>query len=192
MGDVTAHDAVLDANFKAQAAELALRGHLQFLERLGIQEIGMRIEPADHAVDGFLDEFFIGNRFDVVALDLAEDGRQELQILVGDRRLGFALRDGREIERYQYAQDSAQPDQSRFFPAVAFFGWFLLAHRHCVAPAFCEGLGVPARAEPAALSVDVCTQVYAARHARQGDKNATWRTPFTGWRSAVRDRRLHR
>ena len=94
IGESDADDAVLDADFDAEAAELALRRDLQLLERLGVEEIGVRVEPAHHPVDRFLDELVVGNRLDVVALDLAEDGRQQLQVLVRDRRLRLALRDG--------------------------------------------------------------------------------------------------
>ena len=113
-----AHDAVLDADLDAEAAELALRGDLQFLERLGVEEVGVRVEPAHHAVDRFLDELVVGDRLDVVALDLAEDRREELQVLVGDRQLRLALRDRREVERQQHAQHGAQSDQSRLFPVA--------------------------------------------------------------------------
>ena len=110
--------AVLDAHFDAEAAELALRRDLKVLVALGVEEIGMRVEPVDHSVDRFLDELLVGHRLDVVALDPAEHRGQELQILVRDGQLGFALGDDREIERQQHAEHCAQADQTRLFPVV--------------------------------------------------------------------------
>ncbi len=98
-----AHQAVLDADLDAEAAELALRGDLQILERFGVEEIGMRVEPVHHSVDRLLDELVVGDGLDVVALDLAEDCRQQLQVLVGNRHPRVPLRDRREIEREQDA-----------------------------------------------------------------------------------------
>ena len=45
----------------------------------------MRVEVGDHASDGVIDEFFLIHRFDVVALDHAEDGGQLLQLFQGQR-----------------------------------------------------------------------------------------------------------
>ena len=85
IGETTRIDAVFDADFDAEAAELALRVDLQLLERLGVEEVGVRVEPVHHAVDRFLDELVVGDRLDVVALDLAEDRREELQVLTNTR-----------------------------------------------------------------------------------------------------------
>ena len=67
-------DAVFDADFDSQAAKLALGGDLQFLECVGIEEIRVRVQPVDHAVDGFAYELVVGDGLDVVALDPSEDG----------------------------------------------------------------------------------------------------------------------
>ena len=119
-------DAVLDADLDPEAAELALRRDLQVLERLGVEEVGMRVEPVHHPVDRFLDQLVVRDRLDVVRLDLAEHRREELQVLVGDRRPHVALRDRGEIERKQEAQHGSQPDQSCFLP---------VAHIVCPLPA---------------------------------------------------------
>jgi hypothetical protein len=105
-----ADHAVFDAHFDAEAAELALRVDLQFLESVGIEEIGVRVEPVHHAVDRFLDELFIRDLLDVIALDLAEDRREELQVFVGDRQFGLALGDRRKVKRKQDSKNGAQAD----------------------------------------------------------------------------------
>ena len=87
IGEITRIDAVFDADLDAQAAELALRRDLQVLEGVGVEEIGMRVEPVHHPVDRLLDELVVRDRLDVVALDPAENGGQQLQILVRDRHL---------------------------------------------------------------------------------------------------------
>src|SRR4029077_8967011 len=106
------------ADLDPQAPELALRGDLQVLECLGVEEVGVRVEPVHHPVDGLLYELFVGNGLDVVALDPAEDGGQELQILVGNRQLCVALRNHREVDRQQNTQYCPQADQPSLLPVV--------------------------------------------------------------------------
>ena len=69
-------DPVFDADFDAEATELALGRDLQFLERIGIEKVGMRVQAVDHAVDGFADELIVRYRLDIVALDPAEHRRE--------------------------------------------------------------------------------------------------------------------
>jgi hypothetical protein len=118
MGEITLTGAVLDPDFYSESAELALRGNLEVLEAIGIQEVGMRVEPVDHPVDRFLDELLVGNRLDVIALDPAEHGGQELQVFIRDRQLRLALGDHREVERQENTEDGAQADQACLFPVV--------------------------------------------------------------------------
>jgi hypothetical protein len=138
IGGNDADRAVLDADLDAEAAELALRGDLEVLERFRVEEVGMRVQPVHHSVDRFLDELFVRDRLDVIALDPAEDRGQQLEVFVGDRRLRLALRDRREIERQQDPEDRAQPDQSRLLPAVG----------HCVYPLPCVPRQVSEVARP--------------------------------------------
>ena len=112
-------DAVFDADFDAEPAESALGRHLQLAESLGVEEVRVRVEPVDHAVDGFADQLVVGNRLDVIALDPAEDRGEELQIVIRDRQPGFLFRHRREIEAQQQAEHCPQTDQSRLLPAVA-------------------------------------------------------------------------
>ena len=111
-------DAVFDADFDAEAAELALGRDLQFLERIGVEKVGMRVEAVHHAVDGFADQLVVRHRLDVVALDPSEHGGEELQVFVGDRQAGVTLRQGREIEAQQQPENRTQADPSRFLPTV--------------------------------------------------------------------------
>ena len=113
-----AHHAVLDAHVDAESAELALGVDLKLLELVGVEEIGMRVEPVHHPDDRPLDELFVGYRLDVVALDPAEDRGQELEIVVRNGCLVLVLRDRRKIQRQQNAENGTQPDQSRLFPAT--------------------------------------------------------------------------
>ena len=66
-----------------------------------------------------MDELVVGDRLDVIALDAPENRGQELQVLVGDRQLGVALREHREIEAQQHPEHRAEPDQARLLPAIA-------------------------------------------------------------------------
>jgi hypothetical protein len=110
--------AVLDAHLDAEAAEFALGRDLQILVPLGVEIIGMRVKPVHHSVDRFLDQLLVRDGLDIIALDPAEHSREQLQVLVRNRQLGLALGDHREIERKQYAENGAQPDQPRLFPVV--------------------------------------------------------------------------
>ena len=114
-----ADDAVLDADFDAESAEFTLRGDLQFLEGVCIEEVGMRVEPVHHSVDRFLDQLVVRNRLDVIALDLAEHRRQELQILIRNRQARLALREYRKIQAEQESQHRPQPDQTRLLQTIA-------------------------------------------------------------------------
>jgi hypothetical protein len=105
MGEITLTVPSSTPTFDARAAELALGRDLQVLEALRIEKVGMRVEPVDHSVDRFLDELLVGNRLDVVALDPAEHGGQELQVFVRDRQLRLALGDHREIERQEHTEE---------------------------------------------------------------------------------------
>ena len=57
---------VFHADFDAQAAEFALRADLQFAERILVEIGRMRVEPGEHAGDGFGDELLVVDRLDVV------------------------------------------------------------------------------------------------------------------------------
>ena len=111
-------EAVFHADLDAQAAELALRRYLQFLVGIGVEEVGVRVQPVDHAVDGFFDQFFICHRFDIVALDATEYGGEQLQILVGNGQPGFTIGQRREVQAEQQPEHRAQADQACFFPAI--------------------------------------------------------------------------
>jgi hypothetical protein len=89
------------------------------IERIGIEEIGMRVEAVHHAVDGLVDQLVVRHRLDVVALDAPEHGRKQLQVFVGNRQARVAVRHRREIEAQQQPEDRAQADPSCFLPAFA-------------------------------------------------------------------------
>ena len=111
-------DAIFDADFDAEPAESALSRNLELAKGFGIEKVRVRVEPVDHAVDGFADQLVVGDRLDVITLDPAENGREELQIVIRDRQPGFLFRHRREIEAQQQAEHCPQTNQSRLLPAV--------------------------------------------------------------------------
>ena len=92
---------------------------LDDVKRFRVEEVGVRVEPPHHAVDRFLDQLVIGNRLDVVALDLAEHRRKELQVLVGDRQPRFALREHREVQAQQQPEHRTHADPTCLLHAFA-------------------------------------------------------------------------
>ena len=109
---------VFDADFDPEPAELALRRNLQLAVGIGVEEIGMRIEAVDHAIDRLADELVVGNGLDIIALDPAEHGRKELQVIKWNRKPRFLLRHRRKIEAQQETKHCAETDQTRLLPTV--------------------------------------------------------------------------
>jgi hypothetical protein len=72
---------VFHADLDAQPAKLALGADLQFLEGLGVEVGGMRVEAGQHAVDGLGNKLLVFDAFDVVVLDAPEDFGKGAQVL---------------------------------------------------------------------------------------------------------------
>ena len=110
-------EAVFHADLDAEAAELALRADLQFLECLLVEIGRVRIEAGQHAVDRLGDELLVLDRLDIVALDRAEHLGKRAQFVHRQReaRRSLALRDRREIEAEQDACQHADQHQARLF-----------------------------------------------------------------------------
>ena len=90
--------AVFHADFNAQAAKFALGTLAQFLEGGRIEIGGMRIESAQHAVDGRGDQLLVGDWFYIVALDAPEHIGKSTQFLDGKRCDTFFFGHGRELQ----------------------------------------------------------------------------------------------
>ena len=114
-------EAVFHADLDAEAAEFALRADLQFLEGIGVEIGGMRIEAGEHAVDGFGDELLVVHRLDIVALDLAEDLGEGAQVIDRQRTGGFLVGHCGEIEADHHADDGAKKDQACFLHFAAHY-----------------------------------------------------------------------
>ena len=108
-------EAVLHADFDAQAAEFALRAHLQIFETFGVQIRGMRVQPGQHAVDRLGDQLLVFHRLDVIALDAGEHIGKGTQLLDRQRRLRFLVGDRRQVDRQRRARQYAgQADEYEF------------------------------------------------------------------------------
>ena len=81
--------AVLGADFDAEAAEFALSAFLEFLERFRIHVVGVRVQAGQHALDGRGDQLLVFHRVDVVLLDAAKHFGEGAQL--AQRQRGFAL-----------------------------------------------------------------------------------------------------
>ncbi len=115
-----AHKTVFHADFDAETAELALGADLHFLEGFLVKIGRMRIEPGQHAVDGFSDQLLVFDRFNVVALDASEHFGERAQLFDRQRqRRGFALCDGRVIEADRDANQDAGDDQAELIESAA-------------------------------------------------------------------------
>ena len=82
------HQAVFLRDLDADAHETARRAFAEFLERLLVEILGVRIQPGDHAGNGVADQLLLVDRFDVIALDHAEHRRQLLQFFQRQWRQG--------------------------------------------------------------------------------------------------------
>ena len=96
-------ETVFGSHLDAKAPEFALGAHLQFTEGVSIEIGRVRIEPGDHAADGFGDELFVLDVFDVVGLDRAKDVGELAKLLEGQHSALAALGDGRQADAHQHA-----------------------------------------------------------------------------------------
>ena len=99
------------AHFDAESAELALGAALHVLERIGVEVGRVRIQPGQHAGDGFLHQFLVIDRFDVVGLDCTEDVRECADLLERYRTTRVAERVRGDAEGNEDAGDCAHADQ---------------------------------------------------------------------------------
>ena len=91
-------EAVLHADFDPETAELPLRPDLQFLEGVGVEVGGVRIQSGQHATDRAGDQFLVLHRFYIALLDRVEHIGECAQLLdrQGHRRRLVGV--GREIK----------------------------------------------------------------------------------------------
>ena len=106
------HQAVFHADLDADADELAAGLLAEFLQRLLVEVLRVRVQPGDHAGDGVADELLLVDLLDIVALDHAEDGGELLQFFQRQRRGGVA-RKGLQLDRGQGAGQRTQRDRIR-------------------------------------------------------------------------------
>ena len=78
--------AVFLRDLDADPDETTGRAFAEFLERLLVEVLGMRVQAGHHAGNGVGDQLLLVDRLDVVALDHAEHRRQLLQFLQRQRR----------------------------------------------------------------------------------------------------------
>src|SRR5690606_31916111 len=101
-GDDLGH-AVFAADLDTQAAEAALGDGFHFLERLGVQVGGMRIQVAEHTFDGIADKLMIGNGLYIAAFDRGKYIGELLQLFKRKRVATLGSR--------RYAQADQHPAQ---------------------------------------------------------------------------------
>ena len=72
-------------DFNADTHKATRGAFAEFFEALFVKVLRVRIETGDHARDGFSDELLLVDRFDVIALDHAENCGQLLQLFQRQR-----------------------------------------------------------------------------------------------------------
>ena len=102
----------------ADADKLAGGAFVEFLERLLVEVLRVRVQAADHAGDGVGDEFLVVHRLHIIALDHAEDSRELLQLFEWQRRQR-AARHGLERNGGQGASDDTKRNPACSFQFVA-------------------------------------------------------------------------
>jgi hypothetical protein len=104
------HEAVLHRDLDPEPAELAPRLHLHVAVAVGVEVARVRVERAQHPVDGRLDQLLVRGLLDVLGADALEHVAEQLQVTervagrldaAGERAEGGAggeRRDGDEAE----------------------------------------------------------------------------------------------
>ena len=85
------HEAVFHADLDPEPPEFALGADLEVLETLGVEVGRMRIQPRQHAIDRFGNEFLVVYRLDVIALDAGEHIGERTQLLDWQRRFRIPI-----------------------------------------------------------------------------------------------------
>ena len=85
-------EAVLHADLDAQAAEFAAGAFLQLSECLGLEVGRVRVEVAEHALDGVLQQRLVADRLDVGGLDAVHHLGEGAQLIQGQGRLAARRR----------------------------------------------------------------------------------------------------
>ena len=104
-----------EANFNAQADELAFGAFAQFGVGFLVQVGGMGVERGDHAGNGVFQQFLVFHGFDVIGLDQAKHIGQLAQLFQRQGRLDGFLRHGGKLQRHGDAGHHAQADQAGIF-----------------------------------------------------------------------------
>jgi hypothetical protein len=86
--------AVFGADFNAQAAELTAGAFLQLGEIFRPEVRGVRVEVAEHALDGIFQQSLVVYGFDIGCLDAVHDLGKGAQLFQRQRRLGGRGRGG--------------------------------------------------------------------------------------------------
>ena len=85
-------EAILHADLDAQAAELAAGAFLQFGEGFRLEVGRVRVEVAEHALDGILQQGLVAHRLDVGCLDAVHHLGEGAQIIQRQRSLAACRR----------------------------------------------------------------------------------------------------
>ena len=105
-------EAVLHRDLDTEAAELATRLNLNFLVALGVVILRMRVERADHALDGGIDQLRRAYLLNVFAADFFEDFAKQIElvvslpVLLGERERRKGDRHQADEAGYQYSSHS--------------------------------------------------------------------------------------
>ena len=105
-------EAVLHRDLDTEAAELATRLNLNFLVALGVVILRMRVERADHALDGGIDQLRRAHLLNVFAADFFEDFAKQIElvvsfpVLLGERERRKGDRHQADEAGYQYSSHS--------------------------------------------------------------------------------------
>ena len=114
--------ALLQADGEAQASVIAVCGRHQIVEVALVQIRGMRIEAAEHAVDGAADQLLLVDLVDIFGLDAIEDADELVEVAIGidldlSKRGGGGGEDGDGADEGERAEEVAGhdvPDMVRF------------------------------------------------------------------------------
>ena len=122
------HEAVFLRHFEAEAAEFAAGLHLHVGEFLGVHVARVRVERADHAVDGRIDQFGVIDFAHIIGTHAFKGVTKEIEFAIGRQHIRCALRGGEQSNCTDKSNRHANTGECELFHVPFAFPISALTH----------------------------------------------------------------